>query len=75
MRFIDLCLLIQFSLLTITLYFSVRKTLVYNNTKYSVPLMTFYPSSTVILELLTEAKKKKLKLDRKMRKGLTVIYG
>jgi hypothetical protein len=34
------------SLLTIILYSSVTTTLVYNDTKYSVPFMTLYPSSS-----------------------------
>jgi hypothetical protein len=39
---------INSSLLTITLYYSVITTLVYNDTKYSVPFMTLQPSSTVV---------------------------
>jgi len=37
----------NFSLLAIKLYSSVVATLVYNDTKYSVPFMTLQPSSTV----------------------------
>jgi hypothetical protein len=41
---------INFSLLTINLYFSFVTTLVYNGTKYSIPFMTLQPSSTVNLQ-------------------------
>jgi hypothetical protein len=40
---------INSSLLTITLQSSVITTLVYNDTKYSVPFMTLEPSSPVII--------------------------
>ena len=39
---------INSSLLTITLYYLVRKTLIYNDTKHSVPFITLYLSFAVL---------------------------
>ena len=38
---------INFSLLTITLCYSARTTLIYNDTKYRLPCMTLMPNFTV----------------------------
>jgi hypothetical protein len=40
---------VRYSVLTVTLNSSVRTTLVYNDTKYSVPFKTLQPSSTPLV--------------------------
>ena len=63
----DSVVAINLSLLAIALYSPVITTIVYNGTKFSVPIKTFYPSSTVLY--FREGQLRLNKWDGKLWKG------
>jgi hypothetical protein len=65
---------INSSLLTITLYSSVITALFYSNTKYSVPLMTLQPSSTVYIHTCADEQLRLAELEASLFSQFPSLY-